>query len=570
MPLTKLARKYHIEKAKGTPVSVLRGKTASGVKESPAAATPNRTPIPLSFETPVPGSGPPSQTATPPASVKSKRTTNGEVCEIRASDEENVEPPSRNFDSLASNVTVRKKNRRPPRQSLASLQSTVIHGGDYAVSDCKGWARLESTHIDHLVEEKAKKHQHEHSIWTEDLSDIAPQPGKQVVAPPESEEPVWVTAVEESPEEDLARQVLVSDSSSDSDVESDKTPSKPDRTLSRRSTLGRHEVILLTSDSSDLEESSSVYVIPQRPPSAEDLLSRSRLQKVNRWVVESPFQSSNESSPLRSGPPVKSSSELFNVWCNITEDKADEADYDGDASDEEDGCHEESGLPNPGEASEGSSRAQAEQHWNQELDSGSRSVALQVSIGDSTKDSFTESRSVGLQVSIISDSSSRDSISESKRRSVSLQVSLSSHGDVDQDRDAEKNSSCSFINGSNPDTANTLSDIVGPKAKRNIFGNLLYLSSSPDDTGTEKELESVGSAGRQRISESFDNKEPSSPELRVYHSPVSQPVQSPQWAVPESPPPPGPPCVNSPDQLSFLTSLSLEEPNFRYADNMKK
>jgi hypothetical protein len=118
MPLTKLARRYHIKKRPNGDLVASNNDDAKKV---------------LNFESPIPN-----------------------VC---------------GDGFLASGITVRKKKRdkRPPRPSLDSLQSTIIDVGNFAVSDCKGWQRLESTHLDHLTEALAHV---DLSVWTEDISSI--------------------------------------------------------------------------------------------------------------------------------------------------------------------------------------------------------------------------------------------------------------------------------------------------------------------------------------------------------------------------------------------------------------
>ena len=50
-------------------------------------------------------------------------------------------------------VTVRKKKPLPKCDFMGdTLHTTVIESSNFPISDCQGWKRLESTHIDHVAE----------------------------------------------------------------------------------------------------------------------------------------------------------------------------------------------------------------------------------------------------------------------------------------------------------------------------------------------------------------------------------------------------------------------------------
>ena len=50
-------------------------------------------------------------------------------------------------------VTVRKKKPLPKCDFMGdTLHTTVIESANFPISDCQGWKRLESTHIDHVAE----------------------------------------------------------------------------------------------------------------------------------------------------------------------------------------------------------------------------------------------------------------------------------------------------------------------------------------------------------------------------------------------------------------------------------
>merc|ERR1719510_1328939 len=60
-------------------------------------------------------------------------------------------------------VTIRKKKKK---KSIQSLEGTVSESKDLpTISDCKSWKRLESTHVDHVIE-----HLGHLSILTDDVS----------------------------------------------------------------------------------------------------------------------------------------------------------------------------------------------------------------------------------------------------------------------------------------------------------------------------------------------------------------------------------------------------------------
>lgn len=81
---------------------------------------------------------------------------------------------------------------------MDTLQTTIMESGNYGVTDCQSWKRLESTHVDHVAD--ALGHM---TIWTEDFSII-----QQV--PEEDKDLSFKTALEEVQEE--APKVLAEDS----------------------------------------------------------------------------------------------------------------------------------------------------------------------------------------------------------------------------------------------------------------------------------------------------------------------------------------------------------------------
>ena len=189
MPLTKLARRYHLQRRPDAESSL----NSPGVKKV------------LEFETPEP-------------------------------------PPF---------VTVRKKKAqkqtvkaRPTSLDLDTLHTTVIESANFPVTDCQGWKRLESTHIDHVAD--ALGHM---TIFTEDISTIHP-------------DETFKTALEEQDrKEDFAPIIFADDS---------------------------EEVIKSASPS--LRNSSNIAVISESPAS-------STIVRVSKWVLDSPFQSPRPSPP---------------------------------------------------------------------------------------------------------------------------------------------------------------------------------------------------------------------------------------------------------------------------------
>ena len=138
MPLTKLARRYHMQK---------RAEDCYG---TPSRGLTNDVQKVLEFDSPDP---PPYVTVR-----KSKKC------------------------SLASKSNI---------EVNTSLHTTVIESGNFGISDCQHWKRHESTHIDHVAGALGQM-----TIWTEDISAI------QEAHSESTEEDSFQTAKEEKDEED--------------------------------------------------------------------------------------------------------------------------------------------------------------------------------------------------------------------------------------------------------------------------------------------------------------------------------------------------------------------------------
>ena len=170
-------------------------------------------------------------------------------------------------------VTVRKK-KKPPKP-LESLQGTVIECGDYAISDCKSWKRLESTHVDHITESLGYL-----SILTDDLSVI--QERRRSQATTEGNDS-FKTALDE-----VYPYILAEDS---------------DINYSCQVQINDNSIRHISSDEETVEEQEIIKYPPE--------LSSSKLANVADWVINSPFQ-----SPIRKETfviPVSDESSMINV-----------------------------------------------------------------------------------------------------------------------------------------------------------------------------------------------------------------------------------------------------------------
>ncbi len=246
----------------------------------------------------------------------------------------------------------------PSPRSLAPIDDTVNIVGGGAVPDCDGHRRPESTHLDmHLPEEETanftedEDDRADESLMTDDLTVYHSAPEEEeekeatveeqsddlrlrlstITSDDEAATPEKKTTKEAIPTPfkasvffsigkrkslGVARNASVLASGSDDDEEEKRDTfctavsrksigarKKVDKKNRRRSTLGRHEVILLPSDSDEADGWGDDEDIRIRPTPTSPVVKK---QNVQAWVAKSPFSSPKQSpKTLRELTPTK-------------------------------------------------------------------------------------------------------------------------------------------------------------------------------------------------------------------------------------------------------------------------
>ena len=377
----------------------------------------------------------------------------------RPDGEENLDSPSSSVRKVLDfetpepppYVTVRKKKKNArvtrPSLDLESLHTTVIESKNYPITDCQGWKRLESTHIDHIA--NALGHM---TIFTEDISAIHLDES-------------FKTALET--QDDHAPIVLAEESNEEKCF----TPS--------------------------VMNSSNRAMIAESPSSS--------FSRVSKWILDSPFQSprpsppslslmtsddSDEDSKLshdtskalddHSHPRLEESDKSFNLRkCqsikNIDgfhcESQIEDSRQKADLSMSPRNCIRIEESPVPKATNDSQKCEEAPKTSN--IDGLWQIEASEEIASDS---SSLSSSSLSSSSDMAGDKSVQVSLSSSSRHSVSLQVSLTSD-DEEEEVEARQSHKISRSPENAPPrlgSNNTLSDVLGDE-KRDSQGHVLFL-----------------------------------------------------------------------------------------------
>ena len=163
-----------------------------------------------------------------------------------------------------------------------------------------------------------------------------------------------------------------------------------------------------------------------------------------------------------------------------TENEADDSDDGKCGLEQDDDCY--GGRLQPGGSRETES--------DRRISRPKKSFGAQVSFADSTSrtesiGSVTEKVEIGLHISITSDESSSRTCNEDQASGNRIsQLSLTEDSSRSEDVKGNTSSQSQAAKSSTQQTQNTLDHLVGPSCKRNIFGNLLYLTDDESSTNS--------------------------------------------------------------------------------------
>ena len=477
-----------------------------------------------------------------------------------ALDFENPEPPPY--------VTVRKK--KPSSRPLECLHGTVLESRDYGISDCKNWKRAESTHIDHIAESlghltlmtedisiihpRVRRSQETEASFKTASSKI-----------PSFEDTKDVSCqvnVNENSNRDI---------SSDSDIyENEEVANPPSMSTTRLSKVASwvmnspfqspdlHRRTIVISESDD----DSIIDVSEATSKGHGVI----VNVKESVIIDSEHESSNSSLPVQEhlsktpvSIPKKNDENIARLWQLSLSNVQEESKIPKDSSK----------LSTPTVPSREQSRSVSLQVSLNS--SGNTSSVTESSVESKASPSHRSSKELQVSLNSSGNTSIVESSCTPSRKSVNLQVSLTEDESVEENCDndngdhdihasftdgsnviereinEENNRISNIIDGLSDNSSSEPSPAVKPKViQKNNYGNRLNISSSSDDDSSVLVEDFRVNKSRSR------SRTPSSEISGIENSPKSSSnlflEDSSQNSLSSS-------------TLSFLNSLSLESPS---------